>query len=144
MGVMLLLCTISFGQQMNPIQWSSATEKISDTEMFLVFTATIQPNWHLYNLQIPEGGPLPTTFSIEKSKAIKYVGDVTPVSTPIKAHDNNFDMDLEYFSDKAVFKQKINIAKGISTTVKASVNYMCCDDHQCIPPTEHKFVILVK
>ncbi len=140
----MLFCNIAFSQQPNPVRWKSSTEKISETEYYLVFTAEIQSGWHLYNLQIPEGGPIATTFTFDKINGVKLVGKVVTTSKPTKAYSDSFGMDLEYFSDKAVFKQKVTVAKAKVASVAGNVRFMCCDDHQCIPPTEYEFVMQIK
>lgn len=141
---LLILSNTAFSQQKNPVSWESSFERISDTEFYLVFSATIQPGWHLYNLQIPKGGPIATSFTFDKSKSVKFEGGIYTETTPIKAYDNSFSMDLEYFSNKVVFKQKVKISKGKSAKVKGNVRFMSCDDHQCIPPTEFSFEVLIK
>ena len=57
--------TFWFGQSqiLEPVKWSTSVEKISDTEFVLISTATIKEGWHLYSQDVPEGGPIPTTFS---------------------------------------------------------------------------------
>jgi len=141
--LLLTVTTSVVSQEINPVSWESSSEKINDNEYYLLFTATIQPGWHLYNLQIPEGGPIATSFTFDKTKSVKFEGKVFSENTPIKSYDKSFSMELEYFSNKVIFKQKIKINKGNSTKVKGNIRFMCCDDHQCIPPTEHNFEISI-
>lgn len=140
----LVFSNTIFGQQMNPVSWESSVEKINDWEYNLLFTATIQPGWHLYNLKIPKGGPIATSFIFEKDKAVKIEGEVFTKFTPVKAYDNSFSMELEYFSNMVVFKQKVRTNKGKSNKVKGYIRYMSCDDKQCIPPAEHNFELLIE
>ena len=57
-----------FSQIEDPLQWSTTVEKISDTEFMLVSEATIAAGWHLYSQNVPEDGPIPTTFIFDTSK----------------------------------------------------------------------------
>ncbi len=145
--ICMLLLTVSnsvVSQEISPVSWESSSEKINDNEYYLLFTATIKTGWHLYNLQIPEGGPIATSFTFDKTKSVKFLGKVFSEDSPIISYDKSFNMELEYFSNKVIFKQKIKINKGKSTKVLGNIRFMCCDDHQCIPPAVHKFEILIK
>ena len=44
---------------------------------------------------------------------------------------------------KVVFKQKVKLNKA-ATVVKGKVEFMVCDDKQCLPPSEVMFSIPVK
>ena len=112
--------------------------KISNTEAELVFTANIDKGWHLYSQDIPEGGPIPTTFHIEKGMGFFLTGTVTePKATEV--FDKQFDMKVKYFSTKVEFRQKVRVVSTKPVEVKGYVEYMCCDDEQCLPPNEVPF-----
>ena len=53
-------------------------------------------------------------------------------------------MTLKYFADQAVFKQKIKILSAKDFTVKGTLNYMTCNDHECLAPTDVDFEFSVK
>ena len=63
--------------QVNPVQWETSVEKISDTEYNLIYAAIIEDHWHLYSQNLAEGGAIPTSFvydSIAKTNDFKLVG----------------------------------------------------------------------
>lgn len=138
----LFISTVAVFGQNNPVRWSSSLEHINEKEAYIVFTAEIRPSWHLYNITVPEGGPIATTFTINNDNNFDLIGDIFSEDKPVKSHDKSFNMLLEYYTNKVSFKQKIMIIKN--GKINASVRFMCCDDHQCIPPTEHKFKITLK
>jgi len=125
-------------QVLNPVKWDFSVKKISKTESELVFTATMEKGWHLYSQFVPEGGPIPTSFKIDKGMGFFTVGNVTEPK-PIEVMDKNFDMVVKYFSETAVFRQKVRVASDKPVEVKGIVEYMCCDDERCLPPTEEPF-----
>ena len=53
-------------------------------------------------------------------------------------------MVLKFFADKAVFKQKIQILSNKDFTITGSLEFMCCDDKQCLPPNEVEFAFDIK
>ncbi|MBP1617854.1 MAG: Protein-disulfide reductase [Bacteroidetes bacterium] len=143
--VMLLLVTsvVCNAQIQNPVKWSFASRSTGVGEAELVLTATIENGWHLYSQFIAEGGPVPTSFKFEKSADYELVGKVKETSTVIKAFEKAFNMDIAYFANKAVFVQKIKLKKS-QVAVKGSVEFMVCNDEQCLPPDEHPFTISLK
>ncbi len=146
-GLRLLLFTLmglflpvfsSNAQILEPVKWSFSTNQLSDKEYELVFKAKIDPKWHLYSQDIPMAPPA-TTFQFEKSDAYELIGKVTEDSTKvIEEFDENFDMILKFYANEAVFKQKVKLLKE-GAEVKGFLNYMCCDDKQCLPPQDVDF-----
>lgn len=142
---MLLLATsvLCNAQIQNPVKWSFTSRSTAPGEAELVLTATIESGWHLYSQFIEEGGPVPTSFKFTPSADYELVGKVKETSTVIKAFEKAFNMNIAYFANKAVFVQKIKLKKA-QVAVKGSVEFMVCDDEQCLPPDEHPFTISLK
>jgi thiol:disulfide interchange protein DsbD len=46
----------------DPVTWDFNYEKKSGNNYELVFTAAIEKGSHIYAMEIPEGGPIPTSF----------------------------------------------------------------------------------
>ncbi len=135
----LLGLTIGLQAQiLEPVKWSFAQEKISGNEFELIFKAEIDPTWHLYSQDIPMTPPA-TTFTFVEGSGYEFVGSVTEESKVIEEYDPNFEMVLKYFADEAVFRQKVKVLSNSVTTVKGSLEYMCCDDTKCLPPTDVDF-----
>jgi len=130
--IFVVLVAIANAQIHNPVKWKTAVEKISDNEYYLVATASIEAGWKLYAQNIPPKGPIPTSFAFEKSANFELMGK-TEESKPIQKHDKVFDMEIAYFHNQAVFKQRIKIVKPI-TSIKATVEFMSCDDSNCLSP----------
>jgi thiol:disulfide interchange protein DsbD len=122
-------------QILEPVTWSTSVEKVSDTEYNLVSKATIEEGWHLYSQTVPEDGPIPTTFTYDDSEGnFKIIGNTTEEEGHT-VEDPVFGMKIKFFEASAIFKQKIELSKDIST-VDAIVEFMVCDDTKCLPPTE--------
>nr|MBC8313864.1 thioredoxin family protein [Bacteroidota bacterium] len=84
------------------------------------------------------GGPLPTIFEFDKNPNFKLIGKVEE-SDAIKEYDPNFEMLLKFFDGKPVFKQKIQILSKESFNITGYLEFMCCDDTKCLPPTDVDF-----
>lgn len=134
----LLLATISItavhSQILDPVEWSTSIKKISETEYDLISKAIIDNKWHLYSQMVPEDGPLPTVFTFEKNDAYKLVGKVKE-DKGVTELDPVFDMVITYFENTATFTQRIKLTGSKGTTIKGEVEFMVCDDTNCLPPT---------
>jgi len=144
-GLLLLglLPIFTISQVLTPVKWSFSVDQPKPGEATLLLIANIDPNWHLYSQDIPPNGPIPTSFRFNKSADYMLVGNVMEPK-PIVENDPNFDMVLKYFSDKPVFRQKIKVLSSKDFSITGSLEFMCCDDKQCIPPEEVEFSFNIK
>jgi len=131
------LITLSlFSQIYNPVSWNFSQNKISDSEIELEFRANIEEGWHLYSQDIPESPPATSfTFIINGDTSIKVLEE----SESIEQYDPNFDMILKYFSNEAIFKHNIIVEEGENFMIEGYVDFMVCDDAQCLPPDYVEF-----
>lgn len=141
----LAFLTIGFTQAqiLEPVKWTTSVTKISSTEYELVATATIDTKWHLYSQNVPADGPIPTTF-IFKSNG-KYLKKGNTLED--KGHTVNdpvFNMQIKFFENKALFKQRIKLKDKAPFKVEGTVEFMVCDDTRCLPPSEVDLVFNIK
>lgn len=136
----LFLSFASVAQIFEPVKWSFDQKEAGENEYELIFRAAIEDTWHLYSQDIPMSPPA-TTFTFEESEGYELIGKVEE-SESVKEYDPNFEMELKYFSDEAVFTQKIRILNDEPLAVTGYIEYMCCDDTRCLPPTDVEFLFL--
>lgn len=141
-ALMVATTVSAFAQLENPVTWQYAAKKTSSKEATLYIKASLDANWHLYSQHLKPGGPSKTQFTFAKSKDFELVGQTTEPK-PIVKYEKVFKMNVAYFEDEVVFTQKIKLNKG-TTTVKGVVEFMLCDEKQCLPPSEVSFSIPVK
>ena len=125
-------------QFQEPVKFSVAQNKLSDSEFEIVFTGSIDPGWHVYSTDIPEGGPTPATINFDEQKGVEPVGKLTARGSVHKAFDELFGMEVTYMEGTAVFVQKMRITEA-SYSVKGYLNYGACNDQNCMPPTNVEF-----
>lgn len=136
---------LSFGtsaQIEKPVVWSYAAKKTGKNEAIVYLKATIQNGWHIYSQNIKEGGPVKTSFTFVPSKDYVKVGK-TIEPKPVTKFEKTFDMDVSYFEKSVIFQQKVKLNKT-TTIVKGKLEYMVCNDTQCLPPDEISFSIPIK
>jgi hypothetical protein len=129
-------------QILTPVHWSYSAKMVGAGEAEVFATATIDDGWHVYSQHIKDGGPVKTTFTFKPSP--EYATDgATMEPKPIVRMESVFNMNVGFFEHSVVFRQKIKL-KASQTTIKGTLEYMTCNDHQCLPPEDIDFSIPVK
>jgi DsbC/DsbD-like thiol-disulfide interchange protein len=143
-GVLVLLMFLGgVNAQINdPVQWTYTAKKIADKTYELHITATIGSNWHLYAQDAGEG-PEPTKLTFTANPLVSLDGKVKELGKMEKSFDKNFNSTLKFYAKKVDFVQKIKVKSPVATVVKGSVNFMVCNDKQCLPPKDVPFSIKV-
>lgn len=143
--IILMLALFAFSAQAqiyDPVKWTVASKKLNNNEAVVFVKATIESGWHIYSLNVGEGGPIATSFDFSPSKEYSLVGKVAEPKALTK-YEDIFKMDVSYFTKEVVFQQRVKLT-GKETTVKGVVEYMACDASRCLPPEEHAFAVTIK
>lgn len=140
--MLFALPVLALAQDMNPVKWEFTSKKVSAQEYEVIAKATIDGGWHLYAQEAGEG-PVPTSFKFAKNPLVAPKGKVAESGKLHKAFDKNFNSELKYYENTVTFIQKVTVKGKAVTKVKGSVEFMVCDDHQCLPPTEVEFAVNV-
>ncbi len=130
-------------QILHPVKWSYAAKRLNASEAVVLFKAAIDEGWHIYSVNMSEGGPVKTSFTFSPSKDFITNGPVLEPK-PISRFEKTFNMEVSYFDHAVVFQQKIKLKAKGPVAVKGSLEYMTCDDHQCLPPENIDFSVMVK
>ena len=133
------LCALTAAAQFQtPVKFSVKQNKISDTEVELVFTGQIDAGWHVYTTDIPEDGPTRAEITLEKQQGGKPKGKRKTQGKVHKAMDEMFGMELSYMEGTATFVQTLTITEE-KYEVAGYLTYGACNDENCIPPTDVEF-----
>ncbi|WJS94646.1 protein-disulfide reductase DsbD family protein [Flavobacterium johnsoniae] len=133
LGFFLLFSTFIKAQIYNPIKWKTSVENISGNEYELQVKAIIEPGWHLYSQNVQDGGPIPTRFSFAKSSEFELFGGVKEEKGKI-VNDPVFKMQIKFFEKETTFRQRIRLLSSNPLKIKADVEFMVCNDENCLPP----------
>ncbi len=134
----LVLALAAQAQMMNPVHFRSELKMLEGENAEIVFTATIDPGWHVYSTDLGNDGPIEATFNATKMEGAEKVGKLTPRGNAIKKFDNMFGMELKYFEHSATFVQKIKFTKP-QYDIDCYLEYGACNDEMCLPPTQVDF-----
>lgn len=138
LSLISLTSTFALADVAQPVKWDNTIKDLGNDTYELVFTAKIDGGWHLYGLNIPDGGPIATSFNYDVMEGFELVGEVKSSITPAVKYDKTFEMDLELFDGGVVFIQKIRKTSK-NATISGFIEFMACDDSRCLPPSEINF-----
>lgn len=138
-GILVLLFILPFfsGKLLadGPVSWKMSIEDKGNGEIELVANATIAAGWHLYDTQIPDGGPFPTSISIDEIKGAVAVGTFHAVNSKLhKDFDKVFEMEIGYFEKNATFVQRFKVTDKAKFVLKGDIRAQACNDRECTPP----------
>jgi len=119
-------------QVVDPVTWKNSSRLLTDSTAELVFEAQIGMKWHLYSQYFDEGGPVRTTFYFDESDNFAILGKTSEEPEPHEVYDEAFEMNVKYFSNKAVFRQTIKLLTNKDFKVKGSIEYQVCQDEKCV------------
>jgi thiol:disulfide interchange protein DsbD len=136
---LLVLSVVTFSQIHEPVKWSYELKNTGTNTANVILKASIEKGWHLYGMDIPENGPVPTKIVFETLSGAKTEGKVQSTSQIKEVYDPNFDMKLTWYANEAIFIQKISFTDAAKVRVKGYVHFMVCDDQSCLPPTKEQF-----
>jgi Disulphide bond corrector protein DsbC len=139
--VLLLAPAGIMAQVKNPVKWNYSAKKLSTGKYELHMTATVEKGWHLYSQNTPEGGPVPTSFTFTKNPLVTMDGKVKEVGKLETHFEKLFDVDVKQYSDKVDFVQTVTVKGNVKTNMAGKVEYMLCNDKECLPPKKVDFSI---
>lgn len=140
--LLAFLVVPGFGQ--NPSKWSLSSDSSAKTvrtgEAFSAeLKAEIEGGWHLYALEQPDGGPIPTTIKVTEGKPFEIAGAIV-APKPIVRSDQNFlvngkPLQTKFFQDSAEFSLPLRAtADTIVDDLAIDVRFQLCNDTFCLPP----------
>lgn len=123
-----------------PVSWKISLADRGNGEIDVVASATIEPGWHLYSEDIPDGGPFPTSISIDEIKGAKPIGKFHAINSNLhKEFDKIFELEIGYYEKSATFVQRFKVTGKSAFILKGDVRGQACTDKECTPPIPIEF-----
>ncbi len=139
----ILFSTAALAQ--NPASWSLSSDakdktlKAGDAAK-ADLKAEIEPGWHLYALEQPEGGPIATTVKITDGNPFEIAGKIgspNPVIQidPLFQGTDGKPLETKYYADAVTFAIPLKAtAETTSAALSLDVRFQLCNDSVCLPP----------
>ena len=138
--MLALIALVAQAQILTPVKWKiKLDDKGGAPEKEIVFTATADKGWHLYDMNLPEGGPVSTSFTFETLNGAELIGQPVPSVKPTTVYDEQFAMNLRWYPGTVSFTQKLKVTDPAKFKVEGEVEFMACNDETCLPPDQIPF-----
>ncbi len=126
-------------QSSKEVQWVYNAKKIADKTYEVHMTASINGDYHLYaQHQHISGdfGPVPTTFTFTKNPLLVLDKQIKEVGKQISKHEGVWKGDVNYYEKTVDFVQVVKLKANAKTDLIGKVEFMVCNDRQCLPPAD--------
>ena len=140
LSFVLILLVYSASAQQNVVEWSFSSKKISGNLYEIRLAATLKKGWHIYS-QHPGDGPIPTSVAFIKSPVLELKGGIKETGKIKSKKSDIFNSEINYYKDSLIITQNVLIKVNIKTSIKGRVEFMVCDNQQCLPPKTVEFSI---
>lgn len=142
--ILLLLSVITAAvnaQSAKQVQWVYSSKKIADKTYEVHMTATIGANYHMYAQNAGVEGPLPTVFKFVNNPLAGLDGKVKEDGRLIKKREEVWGGNVQYYENTVDFIQVVKLKGNIKTNLAGSVEFMVCNEKQCLPPSTIEFKV---
>lgn len=135
-GLSLLTCSLVMAQSNKQVNWSCSAKKIGDRTYEVHMTATIGGDFHLYAQDAGGEGPIATSFTFTKSPLFILNGKVLENGKLVKKYEEAWKHDVRYYERTVDFVQVVKLKSNVKTNLAGKVEFMVCNDHECLPPAD--------
>lgn len=127
-----------FAQILNPVKFEYTAVKKKEGVYEVHIKTKLEPHWHIYSIHNPEGGAQATSIKINNGVILDKIRESGRL---ISIHDNAFNVNQKYFENKVDFIQTVKV--NGNKIITGVIEYMVCNDHQCLPPKDVEFKIKI-
>jgi Disulphide bond corrector protein DsbC len=135
-GVAIWACSMAMAQSSKQVNWSCTAKKIGDKTYEVHMTAVIGGDFHLYAQDAGGEGPIATTFTFTKSPLLALDGSVKENGKLVKKYESAWSHDVKYYEKTVDFVQVVKLKSNVKTNLAGKVEFMVCNDHECLPPAD--------
>ena len=137
-AALLLLSATAYAAPKSPAQWHVKTVPAAakaGTKIAITVSGQIDPGWHLYALEEPEGGPIATVIGLTEGDSADLLS--VDESKPIVIDDPLFHLRTGFFRGTADFTLHLRVdpsAKPGLNPLHVLIRFQSCNDQVCLPP----------
>ncbi|HUB60301.1 MAG TPA: hypothetical protein VL978_06360 [Puia sp.] len=135
-GLSLLIGSLAMAQSNKQVSWVWSAKKIAPRTYEVHMTATIGGDFHLYAQNAGGDGPIATAFTFSKSPLFTLDGVVKENGRLVQKYEEAWKHNVRYYEKSVDFVQIVKLRSNVKTSLAGKVEFMVCDDHECLPPAD--------
>ena len=117
------------GGMVNPVKFSQQITDDGKKIVTVSITASINSGWHLYDQNLPKGGPVPLTFHTDKLVGAKALGGFKANKQPKSYIDDIFNVEVREFDGSVTFSQRLEITDAKAFAYEGYLKGQACQDN---------------
>lgn len=125
------------------VTWTTSAKKLSEGLYEVKMVADIKGDYHMYAQAAGIEGPVPTAFSFTPNPLVTLNGKVKEVGKLVKKYESAWEGNVNYYEKKVEFVQQVKLKGKAKTNLAGKVEFMVCNESQCLPPSEVDFKVAV-
>ncbi len=142
--VMVVVAASLQAQIKNPVKWTFSSKKISDKVYEIHMMAAIEPGWHIYTIDHSADIGVATSVSFNQNPLGAITGKLKANGKPISMKDPSTGDKVKFYEKTVDLVQLITLKAPVKTNFTGAVEFMSCDDKQCLPPASKQFSIALQ
>jgi len=137
-AALMLITTAAYAAPKSPAQWHVKAIPASakaGAKITLTISGKIDPGWHLYAMEEPDGGPIATVVGLTEGDPADLLS--VDESKPILIDDPLFHMRTGFFRSAVDFTLHLRVdpsAKPGPNPLHVLIRFQSCNDQVCLPP----------
>jgi len=137
-AALLLITTAAYAAPKSPAHWHVKTVPTSakaGAKIALTISGQIDPGWHLYAMEEPDGGPIATVVGLAEGDPADLLS--VDESKPILIDDPLFHLRTGFFRSAVDFTLHLRVdpsAKPGLNPLHVLIRFQSCNDQVCLPP----------
>lgn len=124
------------------VNWVFSSKKITGNTYEVKMIASINGKYHIYAQNPGVEGPVATTISFTKNPVVTLDGKIKETGKMIQKHEAAWDGKVNFFEKTVEYTQLVKV-KSPKTTLLGNIEFMVCDDKECLPPATVPFSIKI-
>lgn len=141
---LLLTVASAMSQVRNPVKWTHSVKPKGSGKYEVRMSAMLDKGWHIYSQSTPDGGPVPTSVVFTKNPLVTLVGPVKEVGKLENHYEKLFGVNVKQFSNEVTFVQEVTVKGKVKTNIAGTIEYMMCNDTECLPPASQRFSLALQ
>ncbi|MBP3228357.1 MAG: thioredoxin family protein [Bacteroidaceae bacterium] len=131
--IYILLTLFAAATASAQVSGSVKYNRVSPTEIDIIFSLTPQPGWHVYSNGFAAGGPTRAEFGTDTRQGVELIGALKPGAGEKTVEDPIFEMQVRLFEGPCTFTQRVRLTEK-DYNLQGYLRYGACNDVNCLPP----------
>jgi hypothetical protein len=134
----------AIAQLKTPVKWTFTAKKIAEKTYEVHLIATIDKGWHMYAIDHKADVGIATSVNFSANPLATQTGKLASKIKAVKLKDPSTGELVKFYENKVDLVQVFKLKANVKTNITGTLEFMVCDDKQCLPPTEKTFSISLK